>query len=388
MTTTLTIGIQGKGSTTVEDLGILGALVESHTGIRLEPRSADSVLPRLDWIHRGEIDLFYEGSSAIVYMEGRRPEEIERWRGPFPLQIIASAHSGASGFIVRADSPIRTIYDIGPQTRIATSPMASETIFGLLAWLKLNKGAIPENPREAEWNVKLVAFPSWEANLKSVPEGTADVACVTAENPLVKQAALKAPGIRFLDLPVKTDPEGLKRFHSLRGGGIVGPAPEYGVREAWGVNCPMGTACVWCRPEFDVELDYKLTRWLDENYDLFKDKGNKLRTYDRKAMRWTFDTAMAPVHAGTIKYFREINLWGSADDTRQEYNLKLMDWYCDLWKEALAQADRKGVAVAAANKQWIELWATTKRKAKVPPYHQMADDEIEAGLALLKRLGR
>ena len=388
MTTTLTIGIQGKGSTTVEDLGIVAALMESRTGIKLQPRMEDSVLPRLDWLHRGEIDLFYEGSSAVVYMEGKRPEEIERWRGPFPMQIVASAHSGFSGFIVRADSPIRTIYDIGPETRLATSPMASETIFGLLAWLKLNKGPIPENPREGQWNAKLVSFPTWEANLRSVPDGTADVAMVTVENPLVKQAALRPPGIRFLDLPVKADPEGARRYRSVNDHGILAPVLEYGVKEAWGVTCQTGTACVWCRPEFDVPLAYKLTRWLDENYDLFKDKGNKLRTYDRKAMRWTFDVAMAPVHAGTVQYFREIGMWAPADDARHEYNQKLMDWYCEVWKQALGEADRRGVTVSAASKQWLELWATRKREADLPHYRQMTDAEIKDGLALLQRRGR
>jgi hypothetical protein len=208
---------------------------------------------------------------------------------------------------------------------------------------------------------------------------------VTVENPVVKEIALKAPGIRFLDLPAKTDPEGAKRFGNQT---TLAPAPKYGVKEAWGVTCAVGTACVWCRPEFDRKLAYDLTKWFDVNYDLYKDQGNKLRTYDRHALRTTFDSAMAPVHPGTIDYFKEIGMWHPADDARGEFNEKVMDWYIELWGQAIAEADRRGLTVASTSQPWIELWSATKKKAGVPPYQVRTDAEIKEGLAYLRKHGR
>jgi len=290
--------------------------------------------------------------------------------------------------MVRGDSPIRTIYDIGPKTRVAKPSSGAEVIYALLAWLQLNKGSPSTNPAINQWDVTLVPLDSWEANLRAIVEGVVDVAWATPENPLVKEAAKSPHGIRFLELPVTKDPEGAKRFQQFLPFGKLIPAPPHGVKEIWGVTSLVGTACFWCRSDLDSELAYTLTKWFDKNYELYKDKGNKLYTYTREAFRWTLDVAMAPVHNGAIKYFKEIGLWTKADDARQEYNSKLMTWYCEAWDAAIEMADGKGVVVSAAREEWIRLWADYKEKIRIPGYCQMTNEEIQEGLVLLKSLGR
>ena len=304
------------------------------------------------------------------------------------MRIVGSAHSGAMGFMVRGDSPIRTIYDIGPKTRVTEPASGSEMIYALLAWLQLNNGSIPENPAHAEWNVKLIPLDSWEDNLKSVIDGTVDLGWATPENPLVKEAANCSPGIRFLDLPVTKDPEGVKRFRRFLPFGKLMPVPQHGVREIWGVTSLVGTACLWCRADLDDNLAYMLTKWFDENYELYKDRGNKLYTYNREAFRWTLDVAMAPVHRGAIRYFEEIGLWTEADYARQVYSEKLMNWYCDAWDEAIAIAERQGKVIDAASDEWLRLWADYKKEIHIPGYRQMSEGEIQKGLLLLENLGR
>jgi len=304
------------------------------------------------------------------------------------MRIVGSAHSGTMGFMVRGDSPIKTIYDIGPETRVAEPASASEMIYALLAWLQLNKGPILPYSADTEWNVKLVPLDSWEDNLTSITNGSVDVGWATPENPLVKEAANSSHGIRFLDLPISKDPDGAQRFRQFLPFGKLMPAPKHGVKEIWGVNSLVGTACIWCRSNLDSNLAYKLTKWFDENYELYKDKGNKLYTYNRDAFRWTLDVAMAPVHDGAIKYFKEIGLWTKADDSRQAYNAKLMNRYCEAWDEAIHTADREGIVVSATSETWRRLWADTKRERHLSGYRQMTDEEIQDGLAQLKSLGR
>lgn len=316
--------------------------------------------------------------------EGNTPEAIERNRGPFQMRIFGSAHSGTMGFMVRGDSFIKTIYDIGPETRVARPAAASEMIYALLAWLQLNKGPLSPHAADAEWNVKLISLASWEDNLRSIIDGSVDVGWATPENPLVREASGSSHGIRFLDLPVTTDPEGARRFRQVLPFGTLMPAPRQGVKEIWGVTSLVGTACFWCRADLDSGLAYRLTRWFDEHYDDYKDKGNKLYTYNREAFRWTLDVAMAPVHEGAITYFKEIGFWTRADDFRQMYNAMVMSCYCDAWDEAMQRADREGIAVSAASEAWKQIWADTKREKRLPRYRQMTDGEIQEGLTQLE----
>lgn len=300
------------------------------------------------------------------------------------MRIVGSAHSGTMGFMVRGDSPIKTIYDIGPETRVAQPASASEMIYALLAWLQLNKGPILPNTSDTKWNVKMVSLDSWEINLKSIIDGSVDVGWATPENPLVKEAATRSHGIRFLDLPVSKDPEGARRFRQFLPFGKLMPAPKHGVKEIWGITSLVGTACFWCRSDLDSNLAYQLTKWFDENYERYKNKGNKLDTYNREAFRWTLDVAMAPIHDGAITYFKEISLWTKADDSRQEYNTQLMNRYCEAWHEAIHIADRKELVVSSTCDTWKRLWADTKRERHLPRYRQMTDEEIQKGLAQLE----
>ena len=86
---------------------------------------------------------------------------------------------------------------------------------------------------------------------------------------------------------------------------------------------------------------------------------------------------MAPVHDGAIAYFKEIGLWTKADDARQEYNSKLMNWYCKIWGEAIARADARGIAVSSSSEDWMKLWADYKKEIRIPGYRQMTDEEIK-----------
>jgi hypothetical protein len=166
------------------------------------------------------------------------------------------------------------------------------------------------------------------------------------------------------------------------------PSPPFGVKEIRGVTSMVGTACLWCRADMDSDLAYDLTRWFDVSYNLYRDKGNKLATYTREAFRWTLDVAMAPVHDGTIRYFKEIGLWTANDDARQEYNLKLMTWYCEAWDAAIATAEKKNIEISDKNEDWSQLWTDHKKNIDIPPIRQMTDDEIRKGLKHLKSLGR
>jgi hypothetical protein len=370
------IGIQGQGSSTVDDMRILGEML-AEEGIFIQACLQQEEWPRLEMLRDGQLDFVYESASLPSRFEGRRPEDVVRGRGALPIRIVASAHSGSFGYVVRGDSPLRTIYDIGPDTRVAVvDGNMGDRIFSLLAWRELNDGPIQEEPREGSWKVKLVPCASWEENLRAVPEGRADVAGVTPQNPIIKQAAAAPGGIRFLELPADRDPAGARRYRRFSPQTTITPAPEEGAREIWGVKTVTGIANLWCLPDFDEELAWRLTRWFDLNYPRFKDLGNKLKTYSLECLRQAVDTALAPVHGGTVRYLKEKGLWQPEHEARQAFNLRQEAAYLDAWADARARAAARNVPVSLENPDWRRLWEQVRVKYGLLPHLPRSDAEI------------
>ena len=57
MSTTLSIGIQGLGSTSVGDMSIIADLLEKTTDMRLKIVLEDDALLRMQWLKHGELAL-------------------------------------------------------------------------------------------------------------------------------------------------------------------------------------------------------------------------------------------------------------------------------------------------------------------------------------------
>ncbi len=384
--TTLLIGAHGLGTETTCDIETVGRLIRQDTGHELRVVPVENPYWKREWLKHGYLDLSYAPSIMAVRNEGRDSRDIGKYGGPFQFRVVASVHTGADGFIVRGDSPVKTIYDLKPGIRFGVYRDAA-VAYPLLAWAGLYQGNLDE-PDSVTWKAHFIVFDSWEASIMSLGEGRTDIIFASAESPFVRKLADSRPGIRFLELPANEDPEGAARFRRFLPFGDFMPAPQVGVRAAWGVNTFSGTACMWCRPEFSFDLAYDLTRWFDVSYDRFKNLGYKLAAYNRTAWRRALDVTMAPVHDGTIKYLREIGMWSSADEARQVYNQKLMDWYCELWDMAVSEAGRRGIEVNHDNVIWTQLWNEIRNASRVPRYRQMTDEEIERGLIQMRDLGR
>jgi len=56
MDRTLKVGIQGKGSASVDDLSILSTLVKKQTGMSMISVMEDNILLKMEWLKNGTID--------------------------------------------------------------------------------------------------------------------------------------------------------------------------------------------------------------------------------------------------------------------------------------------------------------------------------------------
>lgn len=383
---TLLIGAHGLGTETTSDIETISRLLFSTTGYEMRVIPVEDSYAKREWFKHGYLDLCYAPATFPTRNEGNDPRDIGKYGGPFQMRMVASVHTGSDGFVVRADSSIMTIYDLVPGIRFGVYRSPS-LAYPLLAWCGLYRGNL-DNPEKIEWLARFVVFDSWEESIMSLGKGETDIIFASAESPFLRQVAATPPGIRFLELPADTDTEGASRFRRFLPFGSFMPAPNVGVKEAWGKTTFSGTASMWCRPDFDTGLAYELTRWFDTHYDDFKNAGYKLAAYNRDAWRRALDVTMAPVHEGTITYLKETGIWSGADEVRQEYNRRLMDWYCELWEAAVAEGKKRGISPDHKNTAWGNLWREIKANAAIPRYAQLTDAEITTALKeILERRG-
>ena len=118
------------------------------------------------------------------------------------------------------------------------------------------------------------------------------------------------------------------------------------------------------RADFDEDLAYNFIKWLDENYDLYKDQQENLARMTMEKFRGMLDTSFVPVHKGTIRYLREIGMWTSEDDA---WNERAIEWEAktiEAWDAAAAEAGARGITMAEENQEWLDLYEGYK--ANIP----------------------
>jgi len=325
------------------------------TGMSLRVVPAPTTALRFLWVHEGKaFCTALSPTETAQCLEGVLGFAT-RVSGPFQARVIWSSTYANAGFMVRGDSEIETIYDIKPGAKLvemAGVPGSWAFMQGLLAWIGVDEADI-------------VVVPVGAGAPRAVTDGRADVTFYFPTAPDVYEAAAAPHGIRWLALNAEEDPEGAQRFLEFQpcaSFGVMqqGPPSSVGV---WGiaVQCHILT-----REESDPELVYHYAKWLDENYDLYKDNHawNQYMTFDN--LMDVVETSYLPVHDGLIKYLKEKGVWTAAHDARQEQNIELITRYIDAYQAAIDKADEQGIMIDPDNEEWMELWANYKKD--LPPF--------------------
>lgn len=323
---------------------------DTGMAIRIVPEGNTQL--RFKWVNEGRFFCVSE-SLTIVYdvLRAVRGHAV-RDGGAFQVRLLFAYSMSNSGFIVRGDSDIKTIYDVKPGVKfvdmVFVPGMRESYPTALLAWAGVD-------PEDVVW----VPASSYGAAMRMISGGQADISFCFPASPDVMEAAAAPHGIRFLDLQ-----EGAKRFLEvapITGFGVMSQSPE-----CTGVRGSASITGLYCRADADPDLVYHYAKWLDENYDLFKDchVWNQYMTLDNTAT--LTETCFLPAHDGLIKYLKEKGLWTAAHDARQAQNIELITRYCDAYQKAIDMADEKGIAVTPENEEWMELWENYKKQLGLP----------------------
>jgi len=328
--------------------------------VRIVPEGNLSLAAR--WLNEGRFFQWSQAPSALTDILEAIKGNAWRDGGPFQIRQMWAHSRSNSGFMVRGDSDIRTIYDIKPGVKIVNMTfipgMKEGHPYALLAWAGVN-------PEDVEW------WPggSFGACVRAISGGQADILFSFPTSPTVFEAEAAPHGLHWIPMPAKEDPEGAARYLAVEPAVQFFPVPPGGgVESSIGVPMMGSASAIHVRADADTELVYNMAKWFDTKYDLYKDNHawNKWMTID--TVMELVESYFVPAHDGLVKYLEEKGLWTPAHEARQQQNIEFLTRYVDAYQTAINMADEQGIAVDPENDEWIQLWVDYKEELNLPVF--------------------
>jgi hypothetical protein len=211
--------------------------------------------------------------------------------------------------------------------------------------------------------------------MDAVLEGKTDAAFVASPSaPNVQKAEAAPGGILWLDLDPAKDPSAVARFNQY----LPVHAP---VKITSGVPSSIGkwgwgsAGMSWTRAQADTELVYNILKWLDSNYNAYKDLHVKLNELTIKNLRDTYNWMYLPLHDGGIKFFKEKGQWAANDDIRQKYNTDLVNCYVAAYADCIKKAEAAKINIDPQDKDWQAFWTKYKTDLGIPIFRSTGNIE-------------
>jgi len=331
----------------------------AQTGSRARVLPAPNGFSRAAWLNQGEGRLVLVQASDYFDQMDARDGYATRDAGPTDTRLINMNAVTAWGYMVRGDSDIQSINDIGPGTRIAFSPSSSFLIAGidaLLAYLDLSRD-----------DVSLIEIGNFGANTAVIPEGRADVTFTSPLSGPSYEAEAGPNSIRWLALPrEEDDPEAYARYRALHPGYVPAETTS-GVTTAQGIWMDHAFQANHVAADEDPEFVYQLLKWMDEAHDTFKDDFTHAHMMNIDNLVAFLDTgALQPLHEGAIRYLDELGLWTEEYQTRQDQLVELAQAQEAGYRAAIEAAEAQGIAIDPENQAWLDFWRDFRAENGLP----------------------
>ncbi|MDD4229916.1 MAG: TAXI family TRAP transporter solute-binding subunit [Dehalococcoidales bacterium] len=289
--------------------------------------------------------------------------------GPWMASLVWVDSLASTGFMVRGDSDIFAPEDIKPGTKIAIWNDKAATMspfLSLLAWAGISQD-------EITW----VNTGEYDACVRAVAEGRADICMAAPVAPAVREASAGPRGIRYISLNPNNNPEGAAAFLEISTLYDFGPI-NAGPAEVIGTWSIISYKYLGTNINTDTELVYNMAKWLDENYDLYKDRYSSNTHMTLNDLVNAMQTVYIPAHPGLIKYLKEKGIWNNNYEARNQANITLFESYCNAYNSAMEEAVAEGIEVKSSNQEWIDFWEAWKVAQGLPPIKMHASLNQEA----------
>lgn len=326
-----------------------GSVMQQMTGVRVRVLPENVQPLQVRWVKEGRVDMCF--TNEALYADATMARAGYSEAGPFQSRYIWQFTTTNYGFMVRGDSPIKTLYDIKPNMKVGQPIFSPAMMLGTeasLAWANLSKE-----------DVQLRPFGNYGAYVRSVVEGRTDVVFCSPISGVTFEVEGSPRGIRWLDYPPE-DKEELARFMDISGSYVL-IMSDIGVPSSHKVRMPTVPSFYMARDDMETEYVYHLVKWFDESFEAYKDVNPGLSSMKLEANRATLDFTSAPAHDGLVKYLEEKGMWTKEDEAWRQQNVQLIDKYIKAHEAATADAKEKGIKVDATSEDWIQLWETHKK---------------------------
>lgn len=268
-----------------------------------------------------------------------------------PQRILWHHNDTPWGYVVAGDSDLQSIDDLKRGgVRVAEgmfSPTMQEQVrLSLPAFLGIEADQAPEV-------IEYVPASSYAENCRSVVEGKVDVAwCATISSVLSEMEG--APGsIRWLDLP----PDREEAWQALLETSpmLIPSTIELGVSTARGLESATSNFLYSVNADADEAFAYNMAKWLHESHDDYKGVHPLAARMSLEQFRNYLDRTPMPVHAGTVRYLREIGQWSDADDAWNQAAIDRMDAWVEARNAAIAEARDQRIAPDFNDPEFIAI---------------------------------
>jgi hypothetical protein len=128
---------------------------------------------------------------------------------------------------------------------------------------------------------------------------------------------------------------------------------------------------LWTYKWLDDDLVYEIAKYFAENLDKYK--GSHPYLYEmslEETVAFKDRLAVVPFLPGTVKYLKEKGHWSDADEKWNNEGWETEKKLCDLWDQALEEAQKKKIKADYKSEEWVNLW--NQYKSAVPPMRPRA----------------
>jgi len=351
---------------------VYGALVgwttpwSQDTGVPVRIiNEADSRLHGL-WVKEGRFftKAPHQSRSMLYGAEGFTRRD---W-GPWQSRIWYPAGISYWGGVTLGDSGIETPYDIKPGMKANLVTLGEEpqqSIMGIVAWGNVN-------PEDIVW----VPLANTAQNARFLMDGKSDFTFTYHTTPSWYEVEASPHGLTWIPLDWENDPEGAERFLSIYPWTTFDYATG-GLPTAEGVPMCKNISPYITSADTDPELVYRIVKWLDENYDKYKDSNPWCKAMTIDNLLALAESNYEPIHEGSVRYLREKGLWTDELEAKRQYNIEQLTLWVEAYQAAIDMADERGIAVDPDNEEWQELWENYRASLDLPllVYFQNAENQ-------------
>jgi len=351
------------------------SVMEASTGTTIRVQSEESYAHAGRLMKQQKFPLAEFSSSTLGSMIEAIDEYALKDGGPWIPGIVWSASFGSTGFLVRGDSVIRVPQDIRPGMKMAVSRKTTGMLRmyqALLAWAQVR-----------EQDMLWLETGDTPSAVRAVVDGRADLVMCPPTGEYVYEAVAAPYSARFIDLNSVKDPQGALRFQDV--GPMYGFAPiRNGPKQVQGTWSVSGPRAYWSYYEADPELIYNIAKWLDENYDKYKDRFDSNVWMTMDILKDAIAEMFTPVHPGLKRYLIEKGIWNDIYEKRDKYNYDLCKTYVDAYAKAVTAAEAQGITVTPSNAKWLEFWENYKIQNKMVMLRKHPSLEVSAPVTYYK----